>query len=144
MIFKTKIGKTVKKPWIEIGITTGQGTIIFPASWQLKARNHNFLWKINATGSPQNKQISKNTGTTTITRPNSLLLPLIKVKGAKLRQSCDSFCVYNLQETSFVCTIIIDNFFKCTIAYDNLNLYYCNWKFFSSQLQWTTFVCNFV
>ena len=37
-----------------------------------------------------------------------------------LRQSCDSFCVQNLQETTFVCPIATDNF--C--------LHYCNWQHF--------------
>ena len=37
-----------------------------------------------------------------------------------MRQSCDSFCVHNLQETTFVCTIATYNF--C--------LHYCNWKHF--------------
>ena len=32
-------------------------------------------------------------------------------KIAKFRQSCDNFCVQKLQETTFVCTIAIDNFF---------------------------------
>ena len=31
-------------------------------------------------------------------------------KIAILRQSCDSFCVHKLQETTFVCNIAIDNF----------------------------------
>ena len=31
-------------------------------------------------------------------------------KIVKLRQSCDSFCVHNMQETTFVCTIATDNF----------------------------------
>ena len=31
-------------------------------------------------------------------------------KIAKLRQSCDSFCVHNMQET-FVCTIASDDFY---------------------------------
>ena len=45
-----------------------------------------------------------------------------------LRQSCYSFCVHNLQETTFVCTIATYNF--C--------LHYCNWKHFKHLL---TFVC---
>ena len=42
------------------------------------------------------------------------------IKIAKLCQSCDSFCVHNLQETTFVCTIATDNF--C--------FHYYNWKHF--------------
>ena len=42
------------------------------------------------------------------------------LKIAKLRQSCDSFCVHNLQETTFVCTIETYNFW----------LHYCIWKHF--------------
>ena len=50
-----------------------------------------------------------------------------------LRQSCDSFCVHNLQETTFVCTTTLDNF--C--------LHYCNQqKLFYALLQLLTFVCT--
>ena len=44
------------------------------------------------------------------------LRPKIRRKIAKLRQSCDRFCVHNLYETTFVFTIATDNF--C--------LHYCN------------------
>ena len=46
------------------------------------------------------------------------LIPLLKKK--KLSQSCDIFCVHNLQETTFVCTIATDNF----------RWHYCYWKHF--------------
>ena len=42
-------------------------------------------------------------------------------KITKLRQSCDSFCVHNMQETTFVCTIATDNF--C--------MQNCNWNYSS-------------
>ena len=45
-----------------------------------------------------------------------------------MRQSCDSFCVHNLQEITFVCTIATDNF--C--------LHHYNWKHFK-----TTPIINF-
>ena len=50
-------------------------------------------------------------------------------KIAKLRRSYDSFCVYKLQETTFVCNIAIDNF--C--------LHYCIWQLFIF-LQLSTFL----
>ena len=40
----------------------------------------------------------------------SILVDSIQKKIAKLRQICDSFCVPNLEETTFVCIIAIDNF----------------------------------
>ena len=55
-----------------------------------------------------------------------------KWKIAKLRQSCDSFCVHNMHETTFVCTIAIDNF--C--------LHYYNWQLLFALLQLITFVCT--
>ena len=60
---------------------------------------------------------------------------ILLTKIAKLRQSCDSFCVHNLQKTTFVCTIATANFFfallqlltfVCTIATANFCLNYCN------------------
>ena len=54
-------------------------------------------------------------------------------KVTKSRQSCDSFWVHNLQETTFVCTISIYNF--C--------LHFCNWQLFYALLQLLTFKCTF-
>ena len=51
-------------------------------------------------------------------------------KIAKLRRSCDSFCVHKLQETTFVCNIAIDKF--C--------LHYCILQLFFVQ-QLSTFLC---
>ena len=55
-------------------------------------------------------------------------VPLYERKISKLRQSCDTFCVHNLQETTFVCAI--DNFLCNSAIY---NLY--------ALLQFLTFVC---
>ena len=61
-------------------------------------------------------------------------------KIAKLRQSCNSFCVHNLQQTTFVCICTLDNFwlhycnqqklFLCTTAIVNFCLHYCNCQCF--------------
>ena len=53
-------------------------------------------------------------------------------KIAKLRQSCDSFCVHNMHETTFV----------CTIAINNVCLHYYNWQHLFALLQLITFVCT--
>ena len=53
-------------------------------------------------------------------------------KIAKLRQSCDSFCVHKMHETTFVCLFAIDNF--C--------LHYYNWQLLFALLQLITFVCT--
>ena len=48
-----------------------------------------------------------------------------RTKIAKLRQSCDSFCMQQLQMTTFVCNN-------------------CKWHLLYALLQLTTFVCNIV
>ena len=50
-------------------------------------------------------------------------------KIAKLRQSCDSFCVHMLQKTNVDCTIAIDNCF----------IHYCNYQLLYVLLQFLTF-----
>ena len=44
------------------------------------------------------------------------------VKISKLRQSCDSFCVHNLQETTFICIIAIENISNTTPIVNNCML----------------------
>ena len=56
----------------------------------------------------------------------------------KLRQSCDSFYVDNLQETPFVCTTTID-IFLCT-ANVNFCLPYCKQNLLYKQLHLVTFI----
>ena len=72
-------------------------------------------------------------------------------KIAKLRRSCDSFCVHNLQSKTFVCPIVIDSplELECSIitkfsfclheCNGNLSSRYNNWK-----LLFTTFLFSFV
>ena len=58
------------------------------------------------------------------------------LKIAKLRQSCDSFCVHNLQKITFVCTTAIDNILSTTPIV-NFCMPYCNCQHFYGT---TTFV----
>ena len=58
-------------------------------------------------------------------------IKVYEIKFAKLRRSCDSFCVHNLEETTIVCTIAIDNFY----------LQYCNLQIVCRLLELLTFVC---
>ena len=103
----------------------------------------------NFSYSPLN-QVSKLSFHTTVCDKESIFILLCALitslildcqKIAKLRQSCDSFCVQNLQETTIVYTIATDNF--C--------LHYCNWNHFKHYsncqllhaiLQLATFLWN--
>ena len=57
------------------------------------------------------------------------LLKVVNTKIAKLRQSCDSFCMHKLQETIFYCTIEINNCF----------IHCCNYQLLYALLQFSTF-----
>ena len=49
-------------------------------------------------------------------------------KIARLRRSCDSFCVHKLKRTTFVCITAFDIFFRTTIVHFFANVFikYCN------------------
>ena len=53
---------------------------------------------------------------------------LIEVKIAKLRQSCDSFCLQQLQMTTFVCNNCKWQLLYATIENDIFCMHYCNWQ----------------
>ena len=63
-----------------------------------------------------------------------------------MHQSCDSFCVHNLRETTFLCAVVIVNFslcycnwkhfMQCTIAIANNFMEYCKWNLSMGNCIW--------
>ena len=105
---------------------------LWDEKWSLRISKKNFMSVYWLSLSPHIntwlKIISKSThvieqlpfsifSSTWLSQPNSNLNQNLNNNST---YSCDSFCVHNLQETTFVCTIATDNF--C--------LHLCNWKHF--------------
>ena len=68
-----------------------------------------------------------------------MIVQLVKI--AELRQSCDIFCVHNFQETTFVCTIVTDNF--CLHDYNGKHFKHCSYSYLLyALLQFPTFLWN--
>ena len=125
------------------------------------ARKNNLEWCINSFGALNHTYPELSVARATLVKFN-------KWKIAKLRQSCDSFCVHNLKEITFVCSIATDNFCFHNCKWKHLSpppivnfcMPYCNCQRFFyctisfvwttatvttniTLLQFLTFKCNF-